>query len=105
MEFRGTAVVSTFDVGGTTFAAVWDGGDFVNVHVVENGAPTVCVDRWHVADKPGGTTLPDCTPAVLEQIVVHQLANDELVAEALDLAADYLAFTERAGTLPRFSAN
>lgn len=76
----GGAVVVAFDVGnGARLAAVWDGGEWCDVHTVDAGRYGPVVERWHMA----GTPLA-CTPAALSELVGYRLTDPRA---ARDLAA------------------
>lgn len=106
----GAAVVVTFEATpGVRLAAVWDGGMWCSIHVVENGAYTVAVDRWEMVNDCTGEPCIPCTPGALAELVAQRVSRGGIPAELLELAEDYAAWNETrpAGGrgAPDFSAN
>lgn len=106
----GAAVVVTFEATpDMRLAAVWDGGMWCSIHVVENGTYTVAVDRWQMVDDCTGEPCIPCTPAALAELVAVRMERDGMPAELLELAEDYIVWHEprvAAGAgAPDFSAN
>lgn len=106
----GAAVVVTFEATpNVRLAAVWDGGPWCSIHVVENGAYTVAVDRWEMRDDWTGEPCIPCTPGALAELVAARVSRGDIPGDVLELAEDYAAWSERhqktSGGAPDFSAN
>lgn len=91
----GAAVVVTFEATpDVRLAAVWDGGPWCSIHVVENGTYTVAVDRWQMVDDWTGAPCIPCTPGALAELVAARVARGGIPVELLELAEDYAAWAE-----------
>jgi hypothetical protein len=100
----GGVTVVAFDVGnGSRLAAVWDGGDRCNVHVVVDGRYGPTVEVWDMT----GTWMP-CTPDALAELVAYRLSDDRTAAELGRMArasVDDETAPIRGTGVPRFSVN
>lgn len=104
------AVVATFElVPGITLAAVWDGGPWCHVHVVDGGKYGPVLERWDMAG-PCGVAAIECTPDALRQLVLFRIQTDlEGMADLAMAARCYSTPREHSENTrrptPEFSAN
>jgi len=106
----GAAVVVTFDATpDVRLAAVWDGGPWCSIHVVQNGTYTVAIDRWQMVDDCTGEACIPCTPSALTELVQTRTTHGGISGALLELAADFAAWSEHRAPdqhhAPDFSAN
>jgi len=91
----GAAVVVTFDATpDVRLAAVWDGGPWCSIHVVQNGTYTVAIDRWQMVDDCTGEPCIPCTPSALAEMVRTRTTRGGIPGELLELAADFAEWSE-----------
>lgn len=110
MGVVGAVVVVSFEPApGVLLAAVWDGGRWCNVHVLERGKYGPTLERWDMHAKWSDVPQIECTPDALRQLVEWRLEDATAMAELVAWAASFLdgaetpVFAHR-GT-PEFSAN
>jgi hypothetical protein len=106
----GAAVVVSFEPApGTTLAAVWDGGQWCQIHVVESGNYGPVLEVWDMHNEWHGGPEIECTPAALKRLVEFRLRDTVSVAELASWATSYCDRQHRrtfAPTgAPRFSLN
>jgi hypothetical protein len=91
MGIVGCACVVTFEpAAGMTLAAVWDGGRWCHVHVVEAGGYGPRLEAWDMHDKWHNAPQIECTPRALQQLVEWRLEDRNAVAEMVALATTIL---------------
>lgn len=106
----GAAVVVSFEPApGVTLAAVWDGGRWCNVHVVEGGGYGPKIEAWDMHDQWHGVPQIECTPNALRDLVEWRLMDRAAVADLVAWATSFGTGSEpprfaRTRT-PRFSVN
>jgi hypothetical protein len=106
----GAAVVVTFDATpDVRLAAVWDGGPWCSIHVVQNGTYTVAIERWKMADDCTGEPCIPCTPSALAELVETRTTRGGISGALLELAADFADSSEHRAPghhhAPDFSTN
>lgn len=104
------AVVVAFEpVPGLNMAAVWDGGRWCHVHVVDDGRYGPAIESWDMTNGWSGTTQIPCTPNALRELVEWRLADRDAVRDMVAFARPYVTWSETRlvtpGGAPQFSAN
>ena len=90
------AVVATFEPEpGVALAAVWDGGRWATVHVVDGGAYGPVLERWDMWEPTLGGPCISCTPKAFAELVQYRVAEGAEMGDLVGLAEDYCGWSER----------
>lgn len=74
------AVVVTFEAAhDVTLAAVWDGGRWCHVHVVDEGTYGPRIESWDMWHPATQSAAIPCTPDALRELVLFRLADPDAV--------------------------
>jgi hypothetical protein len=109
MAVLGAAVVVTFEMGATTYAAAWDGGEWATLHVVDDGRYGPPVERWQMFHPALGHPVVECTPNGLLEVVQFRLADAAHQTGLIDVVGRRAPVPLKAKFcwwgVPEFSAN
>lgn len=110
MHVVDAAVVVTFEPApDVVLAAVWDGGQWCQIHVVAEGQYGPVLEVWDMHHQWHEAPQISCTPNALRQLVEYRMedvdAMDELVAWARSYSGVPCGVQYRLHKRPQFSRN